>query len=123
MLLYISNQLWRKSEYIKKNSMKYGLKEIDIQKIISVFATYPEIEKAILYGSRAKGNYREGSDIDLSLVGKALNFDILLKIETQLDDLLLPYTIDVSLYQALDNFDLIQHIDRVGIRMYEKTNK
>ncbi len=122
MLLYISNQLWRKSEYIKKNSMKYGLKEIDIQKIISVFATYPEIEKAILYGSRAKGNYREGSDIDLSLVGKALNFDILLKIETQLDDLLLPYTIDVSLYQALDNLDLIQHIDRVGICMYEKNN-
>lgn len=120
MLLYISNPLCRKSEYIKKNSMKYELKEIDIQKIISVFATYPEIEKAILHGSHAKGNYREGSDIDLSLVGNTLNFDILLKIETQLDDLLLPYTIDISLYQELDSFDLIQHINRVGICVYKK---
>jgi len=103
--------------------MKYGLKEVDITQILLTFGDYPEIEKVILYGSRAKGNYREGSDIDLCLVGNTLNFDIQIKIENKLDDLLLPYNIDLSIYHKLDNLDLIQHIDRVGILIYDKNKK
>ncbi|WP_430809722.1 MULTISPECIES: nucleotidyltransferase domain-containing protein [unclassified Carboxylicivirga] len=98
----------------------YGLNELHINKIISVFANYPDIYKAILYGSRAKGNYREGSDIDISLVGDKLNLNKLLRIETELDDLLLPYNIDISIFDKLDNQELIQHIKRVGIILYEK---
>lgn len=75
---------------------------------------YPAIEKAILYGSRATGNYRPGSDIDLTLVGEKLNLTTLQKIENELDDLLLPYKIDLSLHKQIRNKELLEHIERVG---------
>jgi len=100
--------------------MKYGLKEIYIEKIQSVFAYYPAIDKAVLYGSRAKGNYRTGSDIDITLVGDELDLNLILKIENELDDLLLPYNIDLSIFHKIENLDLIDHIKRVGIVFYEK---
>ena len=90
---------------------------MDIEKIVSVFAQHPEIEKAILYGSRAIGNFRNGSDIDLVLVGDVV-FSTLLKIESQLDDLLLPYKIDLSVLHKIENKDLIEHINRVGKDFY-----
>ena len=98
----------------------YGLKDFHIKKIHSVFTKYNAIEKAILYGSRAKGNYRIGSDIDLSLVGNGLDLNILFNIENELDDLLLPYKFDLSLLQEIENPQLLDHINRVGIKFYEK---
>jgi predicted nucleotidyltransferase len=92
----------------------YGLKEQHINAINSVFLIYPQIKKAILYGSRAKGNYRNGSDIDITLIGDDLDLTILFKIETELDDLLLPYKIDLSIFHQIENTDLIEHIQRVG---------
>ena len=102
--------------------MPYGLKNKVIDKIKQVFKSYPEVEEAILYGSRAKGNYSNGSDIDLVLKGSKLDQTILRKIRRQLDDLLLPYTIDIALYDSIDNPDLIDHIKRVGITLY-RNNK
>ncbi len=98
--------------------MQFGLKPDTISRINGVLAAYPEIEQAVLYGSRAKGNYRTGSDIDLCLKGDALTLTQLLKIENELDDLLLPYKIDLSLHHALDNPELIDHIRRVGVVFY-----
>jgi type I restriction enzyme S subunit len=92
----------------------YGLKKQHINAINSIFLIYPQIKKAILYGSRAKGNYRNGSDIDITLVGDDLDLTILFKIETELDDLLLPYKIDLSIFHQIENIDLIEHIQRVG---------
>ena len=83
--------------------LKYGLKDYQIEKIQKVFASHPEVEKAILYGSRAKGNYKPASDIDLTMTGPALTFSIQLRIETELDDLLLPYTIDLSILSHISN--------------------
>lgn len=101
----------------------YGLKEKHISKIKSIFANYAAIDKAILYGSRAKGNYRKNSDIDISLMGDNFNFNKLLRIETELDDLLLPYNIDVSMFDKIQNVDLIEHIKKVGVIFYEKEDK
>lgn len=98
----------------------YGLKEEHINLIKSVFEKYDGIAKVILYGSRAKGNYRSASDIDLTLLGNDLDINILLKIENELDDLLLPYEIDLSIYDNIENKDLIEHINRVGVLFYEK---
>ncbi len=98
----------------------YGLKEKHINSINGVFKKHTEIEEAILYGSRAKGNYRNGSDIDLTLKGEALTLSQLFKIEIQLDDLLLPYKIDLSIYHKIENPNLIEHIKRVGIVFYEE---
>ncbi len=93
----------------------YGLKDIHIQKIKSVFENYLLIEKAILYGSRAKGNFLNGSDIDICLCGNKLDLTILNKIENDIDDLLLPYKVDISLYHKIENTLLKEHINRVGL--------
>ncbi len=99
--------------------MPYGLPDETLARIRSVFAAHPEIEKAVLYGSRAKGNFRAGSDIDLCLVGEAVSLAQQLRIESELDDLLLPYKIDLSRFHALDNPALTDHIRRVGVTVYE----
>ncbi|GIV41538.1 MAG: hypothetical protein KatS3mg034_0848 [Vicingaceae bacterium] len=100
--------------------MMYGLKITTIQSIQDVFKKYPEVEKAILYGSRAKGNYKPGSDIDLTLIGDKLNLTILQKIENELDDLLLPYKIDLSIHKQIKNIELLEHIARVGIIFFDR---
>ena len=100
--------------------MNYGLKESTIEKINSVFSSYPQIRQVILYGSRAMGNYRNGSDIDLTIVGEAVTHSQQLRIENKLDDLLLPYKIDLSLMHEIENAALIDHIKRVGVVFYEK---
>lgn len=98
----------------------YGLKDDHITKIQSVFGSCVSIDKAILYGSRAKGNYRNGSDIDIALVGENLDLSTLLKIENKLDDLLLPYKIDLTIFHQIEDPDLVDHISRVGKLFYEK---
>ena len=100
--------------------MPYGLKKECIEKITEIFEQHDEIEAAILYGSRAKGNYKPGSDIDLTLKGKGLNLTVLNRISLELDDLMLPLVFDLSLYHQLNQADLIDHIQRVGKVFYEK---
>lgn len=95
-----------------------GLSDKDIESIQEVLRLFPQITEAILYGSLAKGTYRPGSDIDLTLIGNELSYQDLLNIELALDDLLLPYKIDLSLHHHLDNPQLIDHIDRIGILFY-----
>jgi predicted nucleotidyltransferase len=99
--------------------MKFGLQENNIESITAIFKKYPLIDSAVLYGSRAKGNFRANSDIDLTLKGE-LDLTALMKIETELDDLLLPYKIDLSIFHKLQNQGLIEHINRVGIEIYHK---
>ena len=102
-------------------TLRFGLKDTTIQKICAVLARYPQVKRAILYGSRAKGNYKNGSDIDLTLSGGAdLTLHVLYKIMDELDDLLLPYTIDLSIYANIGDPDVIAHIQRVGATFYEK---
>ena len=103
--------------------MKYGLTETTVESICAVFARFPEIEKAILYGSRAKGNFKTGSDIDLTLCGEALTSDLRSTIASALDDLLLPYTIDLSVFNELNHAKLREHIEHVGVLFYEQPSK
>ena len=103
--------------------MKYGLKDYIIKQVHSIFARYPQIEKAIVYGSRAKGNYSAGSDIDLSLTGQDLTLSLIHTIELEIDDLLLPYTFDISIFNQISNPDLIEHINRVGLVFYSQSPK
>ena len=98
----------------------YGLKSHTIQTIRTVFARHRFITKVVLYGSRAKGSYHNGSDIDLTLIGEGLSLNDLFRVEAELDDLFLPYKIDLSLYDKIENRDLIDHIERVGMVFYQK---
>lgn len=100
--------------------MTIGLKDETIQKIHEIFCGYPQIEQVLIYGSRAKGNYKPASDIDLTFQGKNITLKVLHKIGWQLDDLMLPYTFDLSIYHHIKNQDLLNHIDRVGIVFFKK---
>jgi predicted nucleotidyltransferase len=101
--------------------LRFGLKEATIEKICSVLARHPQIDKALLYGSRAKGNYKNGSDIDLTLVGGPdLTMTVLYRIMDEIDDLLLPYTFDLSIFNHISDPDVVDHIRRVGVTFYEK---
>lgn len=95
-----------------------GLSQNVIGQIVSIFSQYPQISEVVLYGSRAKGNYHPGSDIDLSLKGDKLDLKVLNQISNKLDDLLLPYMFDLSIYQQIENCDLLAHIERVGQLIY-----
>lgn len=101
--------------------MKYGLSLSTVEKIRAVLTRYPQVEQAILYGSRAKGNYKHGSDIDLTLCGGAdLTLRVLYRILDDLDELLLPYTIDLSIWNDIGDPDVLAHIRRVGVLFYQK---
>jgi uncharacterized protein len=103
--------------------MKFGLSKKIIEQIQLVLSKYPEVDKAVLYGSRAKGNFKRGSDIDLTLQGGGLSLTIKNRIENDLDDLLLPYKIDLSVFEQITDPDVIAHIRRVGVVFYEKNGQ
>jgi len=102
--------------------MRFGLDEKIIRQIKDIFNKYPQVEKAIIYGSRAKGNHARGSDIDLVLEGSGLNLTVINKVCMDLDDLMLPYTFDVSSYDQITNQDLIDHIQRLGKVFYSRVS-
>jgi len=100
----------------------YGLKDETVRQLKSIFNDQQDIEKVVLYGSRAKGDFREGSDIDLTVFGKNLSLKTIYNIDEKIEELLLPYNIDLSIYDQIDNPDLIEHIERVGKTFYERKN-
>lgn len=100
--------------------MEFGLNQRVIHKIQDVFKMYPDIDQVVLYGSRAKGTYKNGSDIDLCLFGEHIDLTLLNRIANELDELDLPYTFDLSVYKYLTNSSLISHIDRRGLIFFKK---
>jgi predicted nucleotidyltransferase len=91
----------------------WGLKPAVIERMGEVFGHHPGIVRVILYGSRAKGSFQPGSDIDLTVEGD-LDLPELLRLEGELDDLLLPYQIDLSLMHHIVDAAVLEHICRVG---------
>lgn len=101
--------------------MKFGLKEDVLANICKVFSFFSERDKAIIYGSRAKGNYKNGSDIDLTLFGEKLNLSVINKISLQLDELFCLINLTFLIFHQLSNIELIEHINIVGKIFYTKT--
>lgn len=97
-----------------------GLKPEILKLLTMVFTSYEELEAVVLYGSRAKGTYHAGSDIDITLQGENLNDTLVGKIEGEIDNLLLPYSFDISLWSQIDNAELRKHIERMGIIIYQR---
>jgi predicted nucleotidyltransferase len=102
--------------------VRFGLAETVVGKINGVFSAHPTVQRAVLYGSRAKGTQQPASDIDLTLFGDNLTLRELLEIDQELDELLLPYKIDLSLHSQIDSQGLLEHIARVGKVLYERPN-
>jgi predicted nucleotidyltransferase len=102
--------------------MQFGLSDKVIKQLQNIFSQYEDIEKVTIYGSRAKGNYRKGSDIDLVFYGNNLNQKIIYSIEEDIEELYLPYLFDIAIFSHIKNKELIEHIQRVGKIFYERKN-
>jgi len=102
------------------SAIRFGIESSVFERIINVLRDNPSIEEAILYGSRAKGVHKSGSDIDVVLKGEKLTMQDLNQVSLALDDLLLPYTFDLSLFHHIDNADLLVHIGRVGRTLFRR---
>lgn len=94
-----------------------GLPRQVIEQLLAVFSEYPEIQSICLFGSRAKGNYRPGSDIDLCLDAPALSAKRRLQLENRIENLLLPWRVDLVLHHEIDLPALREHIQRVGVQL------
>jgi uncharacterized protein len=101
-------------------SRDHGLDEDTVNQITQVFSAFPEVAQAVLFGSRAKGTYRPGSDIDLALRGDSLDWRDLGRIDDVLDDLLLPYTFSLITLNDQTDASVAAHIDRVGFVFYDR---
>ena len=98
--------------------MKYGLDDTALNSLESIFHNYPGVEHVLIFGSRAKGNFKEGSDIDLVVKGAQLLFTDILELKVRMDDLNLPYKIDLLHYNSISDTEVRKHIDRVGKSIY-----
>ncbi len=101
--------------------MIYGISSKSFNLILDAVKKHREIERAVIFGSRAMGNFKKGSDIDIALYGKKLTSDILNNIKTELNERLpIPYFIDIIDYAEIQNENLKEHIDREGKVFYSR---
>ena len=99
----------------------YGLLERDLKFIFEAVSNYLEIEEVIIFGSRAMGNYKKGSDIDIALKGQDISRKIVSRLSDDLsEEYPLPYFFDVLNYNDISNEELRKHIDTVGKSIYRK---
>ncbi len=96
-----------------------GLSAKETKLLQSALASIPEIEEAVVYGSRARGDNKPYSDIDLTLKGKALTNYHLALLEDKIDYLYLPYFFDISLLSSIKNEALVKNIEREGRILYK----
>lgn len=94
----------------------------DIKHITHLLRQYTAVKQALLFGGRAKGNYKSGSDVDIALKGSQLTQYTIAAIADFLnEETLMPYHFDVLNYHSIDNPQLVTHIDRVGVLLYAAT--
>ena len=97
----------------------FGITEKTYTMLLELFNSHPEVEEVWLFGSRAKSTHKKGSDIDLAIKGDNCTPDLVLTIASQAnEELPIPYQVDIIDYNSIDNTDLKDHIDRVGVLFY-----
>jgi predicted nucleotidyltransferase len=97
------------------STLPFGIPQEAWAQILSVLAQQPKITQVRLFGSRAKGNYRPASDIDLCLNAEGLTLSEKFALENAIDDLLLPWKVDLAIWHMIDQPALKEHIERVGV--------
>ena len=107
---------------IKNSKNKYGLTDRDIKTLQDIFRKYTEVKEVHLFGSRAKGNYKTGSDIDLAVMNEGVKSKTITKLVVDFEESSLPFTVDLINFPTLKHTDLIDHINRVGTIFYKRLN-
>lgn len=101
----------------------YGLLDSDLKFILKGLRSFPEIESAILFGSRAMGNYKKGSDVDIAVVGNSISGKVMFELDDLLNEVYpLPYFFDILHYEEIANEKLLEHINMIGKEIYRKGN-
>jgi predicted nucleotidyltransferase len=99
---------------------RHGLSTEDLSLLDKVFSRFPGVQSVVLFGSRAKGTHRAGSDVDLALKGD-IGRERLVEISHHLnEETLLPYRFDLVAYDSIENVALLEHIDRIGFELHTK---
>lgn len=97
----------------------FGLRATDLTALAHIMAQYPAVQTALIFGSRAKGTDKPGSDVDIALQGESMTNQTAWQIAYKLnEETLMPYHFDVLNYHTITNPDLVAHIDRVGQPFY-----
>lgn len=98
---------------------KYGLSARNMKTIQDILNKYPDIETVYIFGSRATGSFKHGSDIDLAVTNEGVDNKTIGRIKGDFEESSLPYRVDIVSYPALSNKDLKDHIDRIGVLFYK----
>ena len=110
-------------KHLKEDIDQFGLRSSDLAFLHNLFEKTDEIEQALIFGSRAKGNHKTGSDVDLALQGEKLNPKITSHIHYILEEESpMPYFFDVVDYTHLDKKELREYIDKVGVVIYSRNS-
>jgi uncharacterized protein len=102
--------------------MNYGIPESSMNMITQMMQSRKEIEKAIIFGSRAIGNYKNGSDVDIAIFGDGITLEIVSEVSVKLnEELPLPYYFDILHYGSIKHEALKKHIDDFGKVFYSRS--
>jgi len=104
----------------KKEKNSFGLSDRDMKTLQDIFKKYPDVKNVFVFGSRAKGTYKQGSDIDLAIMNKGVKDTFIRKMKSDFEDSSLPYTVDLVNYPTLKHPELKNHIDRVGVPLFQR---
>lgn len=100
---------------------EFGLNDRNMAELLEILSSFPAIEKAVVYGSRARGDFKPYSDIDITLLGKDLTFHDVAMLDDKLYYSYLPYFFDTSIFTHLNNEELKENIKREGKVIYQRT--
>ncbi len=98
----------------------FGLTDRDMNTLRDILSKYPAVQKICVFGSRAKGIYKPGSDIDLAVMNDGVTESDISRMQSDFADSSLPYRVDLINYPTLKHPELKNHIDRVGVPIYQK---
>lgn len=100
--------------------MKYGLSVPELEKIRLIFTRYGKVNKVLLFGSRAMGNHKPGSDVDLAIQGNNINLNDIISLSIQFDDLDSLVNFDLLSYSSINDPAVLDHINRVGVTVFDR---
>ena len=104
---------------INNNRNKFGLTERDMKTIQEILIKYPEVREVRLFGSRAKGNYKPGSDIDMAVINEGVSSKTISDLSSEFEESSLPYMVDVVNFPTLRHKEFMEHINNAGIEFYK----